>query len=71
MYVIDNRFEGSFIHTPGWFVVLAEEIKTIIRNRYSTLVWVDGAEWEVLCRCLTFGQDVKESGFPVDDRGTE
>lgn len=46
-------------------MVLAEEIKTLIRDRYSVLIWVDCAEWEVLCSCLAFGQHIEKGGFPA------
>ena len=54
-------------HTPEWFVVLAEEVVALIRNRYSALVWVNRAEWEVFCRRLAFGQHIEKGGFPVEE----
>lgn len=55
-------------HTPDWFVVLAEEIKALIGNRYPAFIWVNCAEWEVLCSSLAFGQHIEKGGFPAVDR---
>lgn len=55
-------------NTPGWFVVLAEEIKALIWDRHPALIWVDRAEGEVLCSSLTFGQHIEKGGFPAVDR---
>ena len=49
-------------------MVLTEEIKALIRDRYSALIWVDCAEWEVLCSCLAFGQHIEKGGFPTMKR---
>lgn len=59
------------LHSPGWFVVLAEEVKTIIGNRYPALVWVNSAEREVFCSSLTFGEHIEKCGFPVMDKARE
>lgn len=59
------------LHSPGWFVVLAEEVKAIIRDRYPALVWVNSAEWEVFCSSLTFGEHIEKRGFPVMDKVRE
>lgn len=63
-----DREQHESWHTPGWFVVLAEEIKALIWHRYPALIWVNGAEWEVLCSSLAFGQHIEKGGFPVMDR---
>lgn len=49
-------------------MVLAEEIKALIRDRYPALIWVNCAEWEVLCSSLAFGQHIEKGGFPAVDR---
>lgn len=58
----------SLLCSPGWFVVLAEEVKAVIGDRYPALVWVNGAEWEVFCSSLTFGEHIKKCGFSVTDK---
>lgn len=52
-------------HTPGWFVVLAEEIKALIGNRHPALIWLNCTEWKVLCSSLAFSQHIEKGGFPA------
>lgn len=61
----DTATGMSSLHLPGWLVVMAEEVKAIIRDRYPALVWVNSAEWEVFCSSLAFGEHVEKCGFPV------
>lgn len=49
-------------------MVLAEEIKAFIRDRYSALIWINCAEREVFGSSLAFGQHVEKSGFPAATR---
>lgn len=51
------------MHTPCRLVVLAEEVIALIWHRYPAFVWVNCAEWEVLCSSLAFGQHIKKRGF--------
>lgn len=46
-------------------MILAEKIISLIRYRYPALIWVNSAEWEVLCSRLAFGQHVEKCGFPA------
>lgn len=46
-------------------MVLAEEVVALIGHRDPALIWVDCAEWEVLCSSLAFGQHIEEGGFPT------
>lgn len=45
---------------PGWFMVLAEEVKALIWNGHTALVWVNGAKGKILSRCLTLCQNIEE-----------
>lgn len=45
---------------PGWFMVLAEEVKALIWNGHTTLIRVDGAKGKILSRCLTLCQNIEE-----------
>lgn len=56
------------IHTPCRLVVLAEEVIALIWHRYPAFIWVNCAEWEVLCSSLAFGQHIKKCGFSEVDR---
>lgn len=40
---------------PCWLVILAEEVKPLIRHRHPALIRIDSAEGEVLCGSLTIG----------------
>lgn len=57
--------DTSSPHSPGWFVVLAQEVKAIVGHWDPTLVGVNSAEGEVFCSSLTFGEHVEKRGFPV------
>lgn len=49
-------------------MVLAQKVKTFIWDRYSALIWINRAEWEVLCSSLAFCQHVEKGGFPAVKR---
>lgn len=51
---------ASCIYAPGWFMVLAEKVKTLIWNGHTALIWVDGAKRKILSRCLTLCQNIEE-----------
>lgn len=52
-------------NTPGWFVVLAQVIKALIGNWHPALIWINGAEWEIICSSLAFGEHIKKCRFPA------
>lgn len=62
------QVDTVMMHTPGWFVVLAEEIEALVWHWHPALIWVNCAEREVLRSSLALGQHVKKGGFPVVDR---
>lgn len=55
-------------HTPCGLVVLAEELIALIWHRHPAFIWINRAEWEVLCSSLAFGQHIKKCGFSEVDK---
>lgn len=46
-------------------MVLAQVVKALIRNWHPALIRVNGAEGEVICSSLAFGQHIKKCRFPT------
>jgi hypothetical protein len=58
---ISARLLNNVGNSPGWLVVFAEEIEASVGDGNAVLVWIDGAEGEVLGWCGGLGEDVEES----------
>lgn len=48
-------------------MVLAQEVEALVWDGHAALVWVDGAEGEILRRRLALRQHVEEGRFAEND----
>lgn len=61
------HFPALKMHTPCRLVVVAEEVITLIWHGYPAFIWINCAEWEVLCSSLAFSQHIEKCRFSEVD----